>query len=532
MPELPELAAQAERLTASHAGAVLDRFEPLSFTALKTVDPPPDAAVGRTLEQVARRGKYLLLRFGDVAHVVHLMQGGRLAVDERAARRPKNGVARWHFTSHPSVIMTEGGSERRAGVWVLAGDPDDQPPLVGLGPEADTLGADELAERLAQRSMRLHGFLRDQSVVAGLGRRLANEICHRAGCSPFARTTDLVGEASRLIEAIRGCIADELVVERDQARMRRAAERQTRVHGRAGEPCPVCGDVVRAVDYRDYTVYYCATCQTGGKILADNTLSLLGEVALLGHLRQHRPTGGHHLPTLRVPLAVVRMHCHGRRGDLLAKPLLRGDVGRFELHGPFRRLGHVLGLAFLGQAVADRVERGDAAQLIVERLLRDAGLCDRLVERFLPAERHDELLAGLGDVVLGRFDAHVGGPVEDDARLDEHGERLGSEHREQLLALLALELGLELVVGGHGVVDPILDGLPGDLRPVHRGGGVVVKVGGRLAGIVERQLIGGLLSAVAVVACSEDQHEQREHTEQSGAHCGEPSVWVDVRPRP
>jgi formamidopyrimidine-DNA glycosylase len=277
MPELPELAAHAERLTVSHRDAVLERFEPLSFTALKTVDPPPEVTVGRKLDRVDRRGKYLLLRFGDVAHVVHLMQGGRLAVDERGARRPKQGVARWHWSDdHRPLILTEGGTERRAGVWVVAGDPADQPPLDGLGPEADALDAAELAERLAAKPMRLHGFLRDQSAVAGLGRRLANEICHRAGRSPFARTADLVNAAPELLAAIVEAVADEFEDERAQDRMRRAGERRTRVHGRAGEPCPVCGDMVRAIEYRDYTVFYCARCQTGGKVLSDNALSRLG----------------------------------------------------------------------------------------------------------------------------------------------------------------------------------------------------------------------------------------------------------------
>jgi formamidopyrimidine-DNA glycosylase len=266
MPELPELAAHAERLTATHGGAVLERFEPLSFTALKTVDPAPEAAAGRSLEAVGRRGKYLLLRFGDVTHVVHLMQGGRLAPDGRKTRRPKQGVARWHFAGdYDSLILTEGGSERRAGVWVVGGDP-----------EADELDAGRLAELLAAHSMRVHGFLRDQSVLAGIGRRLANEICHRARCSPFARTADLVDAAPALAAAIEAVIADELAAEREQMHMRKAAERHTRVHGRAGEPCPECADTIRAVDFRDYSVFYCPTCQTGGRVLSDNVLSRLG----------------------------------------------------------------------------------------------------------------------------------------------------------------------------------------------------------------------------------------------------------------
>ncbi len=276
MPELPEVAAHATRLHASHAGAVLARFEPLSFTALKTVDPAPDAAVGRALERISYRGKYLLLGFGDLTHVVHLMQGGRLRTDTGRAQRPRGGAARWAFTSHPSLILTEGGTERRAGVWVVGGDPDDQPPLAVLGPDADTVDTQALAALLAQHPMRLHGFLRDQTILAGVGRRLANEVCHRAGLSPFARTQTLSADASRLVDALRTCIHEGLAAEQARDDMGKAADRPAQVHGRTGEACPVCADVVRAVEYRDYTVNYCATCQTGGKVLADNALSRLG----------------------------------------------------------------------------------------------------------------------------------------------------------------------------------------------------------------------------------------------------------------
>lgn len=276
MPELPEIAAHAERLTRRYAGAVLERVEPIAFTALKTVDPPPEAAVDHPLGRVDRRGKHLLLRFGEVVHVVHLMQGGRLTSDERGARRPANGLVRWHFTSQPPLMLTEGGKERRAGVWVVGGDPEGQPPLDGLGPDADAVTPEALAERLGAASMRVHGFLRDQRMIAGIGRRLANEVCHRARCSPFAPTANLVGEAARLGEAIRACIDAELETERTREEMSRARDRETRVHGRVGEPCPICGDTVRGIEYRDYTVCYCPTCQTDGKVLSDQALSRLG----------------------------------------------------------------------------------------------------------------------------------------------------------------------------------------------------------------------------------------------------------------
>ena len=274
MPELPEVRAHAERLADAYAGAALERFTALSFTALKTFSPAPEEAVGRTLDRVTARGKHLLLGFGDLTFAVHLMQGGRLRRDPKAARKPRGGLARWSFTGHDALLLTEAGTEHKAGVWMVRGDPLTQEPLQGLGPEADSVDADELARLLAGESMRLHTFLRRQSVIAGLGRRLANEVCHRAGLSPFVGTRTLDGAAAeRIAAAIREAVEEGLAAERARADMSASKDRPGGVHGRAGSPCPVCGDTVRSVAYRSYTVAYCPTCQTGGKVLADNTTS-------------------------------------------------------------------------------------------------------------------------------------------------------------------------------------------------------------------------------------------------------------------
>ena len=278
MPELPEVQAHAERLTGDFAGRVLTRFVPLTFTALKTAVPPPDQAYGSSLRDVGRRGKYLLLRFPDVTFVVHLMQGGRLAVDAKQSAKPRGGQARFVFDgASPALLLTEQGTERKAGVWCVATEQIERspgPPLDHLGPEADTIEAAELAQLFAARSMRLHGFLRDQRSIAGIGRRLANEVCHRARISPFAMTGKLgTNDAATVVVAIREALAEGLEYERSRDEMSSSKERPGRVHGRAGEPCPICGDTVRAVEYSGYTVNYCPTCQTGGKILADNTTS-------------------------------------------------------------------------------------------------------------------------------------------------------------------------------------------------------------------------------------------------------------------
>jgi formamidopyrimidine-DNA glycosylase len=275
MPELPEVQAHAERLTEEFGGAVLAKFTPIAFHALKTAVPSPDDSVGQPLRGVGRRAKYLLLDFGANTFVVHLMQGGRLKPDPKQTARPRGGLARWIFDDGRALLLTEQGTERRAGVWVSATEGvRERPPLDDLGPEATDITAAELAERFAARGVRLHTFLRDQGAIAGLGRRLANEVCHRAGLSPFASTNKLgLDGATRVVAAIHDAVGEGLAYERTRPDMSASADRPGSVHHRKGEPCPVCGDTVREVTYAKYQVNYCPTCQTGGKVLADNTTS-------------------------------------------------------------------------------------------------------------------------------------------------------------------------------------------------------------------------------------------------------------------
>lgn len=271
---MPELQAHAERLTEAFGGAELATFRPISFTALKTYAPQPDEAYGTTLQRVGRRGKYLLLEFPPLTFVVHLMQGGRLKPDEKQSPKPRGGLARWVFADDRALLLTEAGTEKRAGVWAVAGDVETQDPVLGLGPDAESLDAAALGAVLAGHSGRIHGVLRNQQALAGLGRRLANEICHTAKLSPFANAAKLTpDEVERLAAAIHTECEASLTYERGREDMSSSKERPGAVHHREGETCPVCGDTVRAVEYRSYTVNYCATCQTGGKVLADNTTS-------------------------------------------------------------------------------------------------------------------------------------------------------------------------------------------------------------------------------------------------------------------
>ena len=276
MPELPEVQAHAERLADEFTGRVLVRFVPIKFTALKTAVPSPDQAYGDPLLGVGRRGKYLLLEFESVQFAVHLMQGGRLLSDTKQSAKPRGGQARFVFDGDgPALLLTEAGSERRAGVWcLLAATALTSPPLDVLGPDADQVTPEQMVRLLAAKNQRVHGFLRDQRAIAGLGRRLSNEICNHAKLSPFAMTSKLGLEgAAKLVDAIEHTIDEGLAYERTRHDMSSSKDRPSSVHNRTGEPCPECGDTVRAVEYSGYTVNYCAECQTGGKVLADNTTS-------------------------------------------------------------------------------------------------------------------------------------------------------------------------------------------------------------------------------------------------------------------
>lgn len=276
MPEIGEIQAHAERVEAEFAGRTLESFRPITFYVLKTFSPDPSVAHGQTLQRTSTRGKYLQLWFDDVVFTVHLMQGGRLRPDEKQAAKPRNGQARWRFDDGTALLLTEAGTDKRAGIWVAPSDTDFETtePMEGLGPNADTITVAELTELLGEHSMRLHGLLRRQGIIAGIGRRLANDICHEAKISPFASTAKLdKTQIAALHAAIGKGIDASLAFERAQDEIIASAKRPSEVHNKTGEPCPRCKDQIREVAYTKYTVNYCATCQTGGKILADNTTS-------------------------------------------------------------------------------------------------------------------------------------------------------------------------------------------------------------------------------------------------------------------
>lgn len=276
MPELPEIQALAERVGRVAAGGLLEGFDLLQFSSLKTVTPRPADLVGRRIETVGRRGKYLVFDLtGGDRLLVHLSQGGRLDVEAPPkATKPRGSVARIRIGDRASLLVKEFGRERKAGVWALA--PGDEGPLAKLGPEADS-EAFAAWLRGADDTRRVHTVLRDQRTVAGLGRGYTDDAMHLARLSPTATVAKLDQEQrERLLEAIREVLAEATELER-----RREGGLPTklgdhfRVHNRYGEPCPDCGTDLRRVSYESYEITYCPTCQTGGKVLADRRLSRL-----------------------------------------------------------------------------------------------------------------------------------------------------------------------------------------------------------------------------------------------------------------
>jgi formamidopyrimidine-DNA glycosylase len=246
---------------------------PAHVATLKTYDPPLSTLDGRRLAGAERRAKRLLFPTddGELVLLVHLMTAGRLRYLRAGEKGPKTPAFRLEFDGGAQLVLTEAGSKKRAGVWLLTPEAAEAQ-LAHLGPEALGLGAERLGALLGSESRRLHALLRDQRALAGIGRAWANEILHRARLSPFALSTQLDGEeVERLAAAI-----DEELARGLELRERGANDTRTyRVHNHLGEPCYVCGAPIARVDYEEHTVYYCPQCQTGGRVLKDRRLSRL-----------------------------------------------------------------------------------------------------------------------------------------------------------------------------------------------------------------------------------------------------------------
>jgi formamidopyrimidine-DNA glycosylase len=246
---------------------------PAHVATLKTFDPPLSALEGRRFAGAQRRAKRLLFPTadGELVLLVHLMTAGRLRYLQFGERGPKTPAFRLVFEGGSQLVLTEAGAKKRAGVWLLNPEEAEQE-LAHLGPEALGIGAERLGEICAGESRRLHSLLRDQRVIAGIGRAWANEILHHAKLSPYELTQDVTpDEVARLAEAIDAELERGL-----ELRERGANDKRTyRVHDKLGEPCYVCGTPIGRVDFEEHTIYYCPHCQTGGRVLKDRRLSRL-----------------------------------------------------------------------------------------------------------------------------------------------------------------------------------------------------------------------------------------------------------------
>jgi formamidopyrimidine-DNA glycosylase len=273
LPELPEVEAWRRQLDDPVSAFPIEKAGPAHIATLKTFDPPLAALEGRRLAGAERRAKRLLFPTadGELVVLVHLMTAGRLRYLAAGEKGPKAPAFRLLFQGGGQLVLTEAGAKKRAGVWLLRPEAAEAE-LAHLGPEADELTAEQLGEILRSDSRRLHSLLRDQRLIAGIGRAWANEILHTAHLSPYALTQDLApDEVERLAAAIRSELARGL-----DLRERSAKDKKTyRVHDRLGEPCHVCGAPIARVDFEEHTIFYCPDCQTGGRILKDRRLSRL-----------------------------------------------------------------------------------------------------------------------------------------------------------------------------------------------------------------------------------------------------------------
>ncbi|WP_432545734.1 Fpg/Nei family DNA glycosylase [Kineococcus sp. SYSU DK004] len=293
MPELPEVEALAAFLRERLSGRVVADVEVGALSVLKTVDPPPSALHGLAVTGVVRRGTWLDLDVDGLHLLVHLSRAGRLRWSDALPTAPlrpsgKNPVAlRVRLAPEdeddparpPGFDLTEAGTQKRLAVHVVR-EPTDVAAVAALGPDplAEDFGPASLAALLAGSRRRVEGLLRDQSVLAGVGNAYSDEVLHAARLSPYALAGNLSPEE---VERLHTCLRDVLraavaaAAGRPAAQLEDAERAGTRVHGRTGQPCPVCGDVVRKVSFAERSLQYCPTCQTGGKLLADRRLSRL-----------------------------------------------------------------------------------------------------------------------------------------------------------------------------------------------------------------------------------------------------------------
>jgi len=290
VPELPEVEALAGFLRERAVGRVVARIDVGAISVLKTYDPPVTSLAGLEITGVSRHGKFLDLDVSGLHLVVHLSRAGWLRwSDTLPATTPirpgKSPIALRvrlddpDLPGDPGFDLTEAGTQKRLAVYVVR-DPQEVPGIVTLGPDPldPAFDVQALARIVTGSRQQIKGLLRDQSVLAGVGNAYSDEVLHAARLSPFAVAGKLGdGEVERLWTAMRTVLTEavEAAAGKPAKELKDAKRAGMRVHGRAGQSCPTCGDTVREVSFADRALQYCPSCQTGGKVLADRRLSRL-----------------------------------------------------------------------------------------------------------------------------------------------------------------------------------------------------------------------------------------------------------------
>ena len=282
MPELPEVEALAADLRERVVGRRIDRIDISAISALKTFDPPPSALHGQEVTGAGRFGKFLDLVVGDVHLIVHLARAGWLHYRDSIPATPlkpgKGPIAlRVRLDNGGGFDLTEQGTQKKLAAYIVR-DPKEVPGVSRLGPDALTADAQTFEAQIRSRRGQIKGVLTDQEVLAGVGNAYSDEILHRARLSPFAMSDKLSQEQlATLYAATQATLTDAVTRSVGQGASSLKGEKRSGllVHARTGLPCPVCGDLVREVSFADKSLQYCATCQTGGKPLADRRMSKL-----------------------------------------------------------------------------------------------------------------------------------------------------------------------------------------------------------------------------------------------------------------
>jgi DNA-formamidopyrimidine glycosylase len=283
MPELPEVESLAAFLREHATGHAVARIDVVAISSLKTYDPPITALSGLTVDAVGRYGKFLDLDTGGLHLVIHLARAGWLRWRDTlppAPPRPgKNPLAMRVHLDAGGFDLTEAGTKKGLAVYVVR-SPRDVPGIASLGPDPlkEEFTADTLKAILNGRRTQIKGLLRDQSVIAGIGNAYSDEVLHVARMSPFKLAATFTDEdVATLYDAIVGTLGDAVERSKGLAAKDLKGEKKQglRVHGRAGQKCPVCGDTIKEVSFADSALQYCPTCQTGGKPLADRRMSRL-----------------------------------------------------------------------------------------------------------------------------------------------------------------------------------------------------------------------------------------------------------------